>query len=444
MSALSDRISAAADPLAGSPNDYDSLIEMVGEARFVLLGEASHGTHEFYRERALITKWFIYQRGFNAVAAEADWPDAYRINRFVRGEGPDLDSVDALNGFRRFPQWMWRNADVLDFVAWLREHNDEQSFPDRKAGFYGLDLYSLHASIEAVLAYLDKVDPEAAKRARHHYSCFEHFGKEVETYGYAAGLGMASTCEDAVVQELIALRRREMDYLQRDGQVAAEAYFCAQQNALVVRNAEEYYRNMFRREVSSWNLRDSHMMETLVSLGEHLSKEQSAPAKIVVWAHNSHLGDARATQMGERGELNLGQLVRERFGKEAVSIGFTTYTGTVTAASNWGEPAERKQVRRAHRASYEALFHEVDTPRFFLNLRDNSRLAAELRMEKLERAIGVIYRPETELQSHYFHARLSDQFDGIIHFDHTRAVEPLERTTERELGEVEETFPTGL
>lgn len=444
MSALSDRISIAADTLTGSPDDYDSLIQMVGDARFVLLGEASHGTHEFYRERALITKRLIYQKGFNAVAAEADWPDAYRINRYVRGEGSDVDSVDSLAGFRRFPQWMWRNADVLDFVGWLREHNDEQPFPGRKAGFYGLDLYSLHASIEAVLAYLDKVDPEGAKRARHHYSCFEHFGKEVQTYGYAAGLGLARTCEDAVVQELIALRRREMEYLQRDGQVAADAYFCAQQNALVVRNAEEYYRNMFRREVSSWNLRDSHMLEVLVSLGEHLGKEQGAPAKIVVWAHNSHLGDARATEMGERGELNLGQLVRERFGKEAVSIGFTTYTGTVTAASNWDEAAERKQVRPGHRASYEALFHEADTPRFFLNLRDNSQLAAELRNEHLERAIGVIYRPETELQSHYFHARLPDQFDGIIHFDHTRAVEPLERSTEWELGEVEETFPSGL
>jgi len=246
------------------------------------------------------------------------------------------------------------------------------------------------------------------------------------------------------VKELVALRRQEMDYLGRDGQVAVDAYFCAEQNALVVRNAEEYYRNMFRREVSSWNLRDHHMMESLLSLGEHLSKEQGAPGRIVVWAHNSHLGDARATQMGERGELNLGQLVRERFGKGAVAIGFTTYIGSVTAASNWNEPAERKAVRPAHRDSYEALFHEVDTPRFFLDLRDDPQLAAELRNERLERAIGVIYRPETELQSHYFHARLSDQFDAVIHFDHTRAVEPLERTTEWELGEVEETFPSGL
>jgi len=338
---------------------------------------------------------------------------------------------------------MWRNADVLDFVGWLREHNDEQVFADRKCGFYGLDLYSLHASIEAVLAYLKRVDPEAAKRARHHYSCFEHFGKEIETYGYAAGFGMTPTCEEAVVKELVALRRKAMDYLQRDGQVAADAYFCAEQNALVVRNAEEYYRNMFRREVSSWNLRDTHMMESLVALTNHLSK-QGRPAKTIVWAHNSHLGDARATQMSERGELNLGQLVREHFGAEAVSIGFTTYDGTVTAASDWDGPAERKNVRPGHTESYEALFHDVDVPNFFLDLIRNGELAPHLRVERLERAIGVIYRPDTELISHYFHARLPDQFDAVLHYDHTRAVEPLERTAEWEMGEVEETFPSGL
>ena len=437
-----DLIIGAAEPLTGSPDDYDSLLNLVGDARFVLIGEASHGTHEFYRERALITKRLIYQRGFNAVAVEADWPDAYRINRFVQGASSDSDSIDALSGFKRFPQWMWRNADVLDFVGWLREHNDMQPFPDRKCGFYGLDLYSLHASIEAVLEYLKKVDPEAADRARHHYGCFEHFGKEVETYGYATGFGLTPTCEKAVVSELVALRRKAMDYLQRDGQVAADAYFCAEQNARLVRNAEEYYRNMFRREVSSWNLRDNHMLESLVSLAEHLGKS-GTPAKIVVWAHNSHLGDARATQMHDRGELNLGQLVRQRFGKEAVLIGFTTYEGTVTAASDWDGPAERKNVVPGHRDSYEALFHEVDVPRFYLDLRD-SEIASALRAERLERAIGVIYRPETELISHYFHARLSDQFDAVLHFDHTRAVEPLERTVEWEMGEVEETFPSGL
>lgn len=439
---LVDLVSEGAEPLVGAPNDFDGVIDLIGDARFVLVGEASHGTHEFYRIRAQISKVLIAQRGFNAVAVEADWPDAYRVNRFVRGVGEDVDSVEALSGFKRFPQWMWRNADVLDFVGWLREHNDEQVFADRKCGFYGLDLYSLHASIEAVLAYLNRVDPEAAKRARQHYSCFEHFGKEVQTYGYAAGLGLTPTCEDAVVKELVELRRKAMDYLQRDGQVAADAYFCAEQNARVVRNAEEYYRSMFRREVSSWNLRDTHMMESLISLADHLDKS-GAPGKIVVWAHNSHLGDARATQMSERGEFNLGQLVRQRFKKETVLIGFTTYEGTVTAASDWDGPAERKNVRPGHRDSFEALFHEIDVPRFYLNLRNND-ISSALRDERLERAIGVIYRPDTELVSHYFNARLSDQFDAVLHFDHTRAVEPLERTAEWELGEVEETYPSGL
>lgn len=239
------------------------------------------------------------------------------------------------------------------------------------------------------------------------------------------------------------VKNSDQEYLQRDGQVAADAYFCAEQNALVVRNAEEYYRNMFRREISSWNLRDSHMMESLMRLTIHLGNHRP-PAKIIVWAHNSHLGDARATQMGERGELNLGQLVREHFGKESVAIGFSTYDGTVTAASDWDGPAERKNVRPAHPDSYEALFHEIDVPNFFLGLRDDADLATALRKERLERAIGVIYRPETELMSHYFRARLPDQFDAILHYDHTRAVEPLERTTEWEAGEVEETFPTGL
>lgn len=440
---LVEVVGKAAEPLGGSPHDFDRVIDLIGDARFVLIGEASHGTHEFYRIRAQISKVIIANCGFNAVAVEADWPDAYRVNCFVRGAGHDVDSVEALSGFQRFPQWMWRNADVLDFVGWLREHNDEQPSENSKCGFYGLDLYSLHASVESVLAYLDKVDPAAAKQARHYYSCFEHFDKDIMTYGYATGFGMTPSCEDAVVRNLVELRRKAMDYLHRDGQVAADAYFCAEQNALVVRNAEEYYRNMFRREVSSWNLRDTHMMESLVLLTNHLSRG-GAPAKVIVWAHNSHLGDARATQMSERGELSLGQLVREHFGRETVSIGFTTYHGTVTAASDWDTPAERKNVRPAHPKSYEALFHDVDVPNFFLNLHDDVDLAAALRSERLERAIGVIYRPDTELISHYFRARLPDQFDAVLHYDHTRAVEPLERSAEWEMGEVEETFPSGL
>lgn len=443
MAAAIEVLNQAAVPLVGGPDDFDEVIHLIGNARFVLLGEASHGTHEFYRIRAQISKRLISQRGFSAVAVEADWPDAYRVNRYVRGAGNDSDGIEALGGFHRFPQWMWRNADVLDFIGWLREHNDQQAFENRKCGFYGLDLYSLHASIEAVLAYLDKVDPAGAKQARHYYSCFEQFGKDITTYGYATGFRMTQNCESAVVKNLVELQRKAMDYLSRDGQVAADAYFCAQQNALVVKNAEEYYRNMFRREVSSWNLRDTHMMESFLRLTNHLGKPD-APAKVIVWAHNSHLGDARATQMSRRGELNLGQLIREHFGGEAVSIGFTTYDGSVTAASEWDAPAERKIVRPAHPKSYEGLFHELDVPNFFLNLRDNSRLAATLREERLERAIGVIYRPDTELISHYFHAQLPQQFDGILHYDRTRAVEPLERTVEWEAGEVEETFPSGL
>jgi erythromycin esterase-like protein len=338
---------------------------------------------------------------------------------------------------------MWRNADVLDFVGWLREYNDGQPSENRKCGFYGLDLYSLHASIEAVLGYLTKVDPEAANRARRHYSCFDHFGRSAETYGWAAGFGMTATCEEQVVSELVALRRKAIEYLQRDGQMAADAYFCAEQNALIVRDAEQYYRTMFRRDHSSWNQRDTHMMRSLMALTDYLDKQRS-PAKIIVWAHNSHLGDARATQMSERGELNLGQLVRERCGPHSVSIGFTTHSGTVTAASDWDAPAERKNVRPSLPGSYEKLFHDVGSGRFWLNFRKHPKVKALLRAPALERAIGVIYRPDTERASHYFTARLSDQFDAVLHFDHTRAVEPLERDAQWTLGEVEETFPTGI
>jgi erythromycin esterase-like protein len=443
MNALPQLIREAAEPLTGSPYDYDPLLDLVGNAQFVLLGEATHGTHEFYRERAQITKRLILEKGFCAVAVEADWPDAYRVNRFVRGVSDDAEAVEALGGFKRFPQWMWRNADVLDFVGWLREHNQGQRREERKTGFYGLDLYSLQASIEAVLAYLSKVDPTSAKRARERYACFDHFGRDTQSYGLATGLRMTATCEDAVVNELIELRLREGEYLRGDGRIAADEFFCAEQNALVIKNAEQYYRTMFRGEVPSWNLRDGHMMETLVALAAHL-EPSSAPAKVVVWAHNSHLGNARATQMSERGEFNLGQLARERFGHRAILIGFTTHSGTVTAASEWDAPADRKQVRPAVPESYEKLFHHVAHPRFWLEFEKNPNIAVDLRGARLERAIGVIYRPQTERASHYFSARLPDQFDAVLHFDQTRAVEPLERNAAWELGEVEETFPTGL
>jgi erythromycin esterase-like protein len=439
---LKDVIAGAAVPLTGSSTDYDALLDMVGDSRFVLLGEASHGTHEFYRERAQITKRLITEKGFTAVAVEADWPDAYRVNRYVRGESRDSEAVDALGGFKRFPAWMWRNADVLDFVGWLRAHNDDVIDGSRQVGFFGLDLYSLHASIEAVLAYLDKVDPIGASAARYRYSCFEHFGEDPQAYGYAASFGLSQTCEQEVVSQLVELHRRAAEYARRDGRVAADDFFYAEQNARLVKNAEEYYRTMFRGRVSSWNLRDRHMAETLHALLVHF-EQQSRPAKVVLWAHNSHLGDARATDMGNAGEFNVGQLVRQRYGGDAVLIGFSSYTGTVTAASSWGGPAERKQVRPALPDSYESLFHDVAEARFMLNLREPG-ISKTLRREMLERAIGVIYLPETERVSHYFHARLSDQFDAVLHFDETRAVEPLERSGEWEAGEVPETFPSGM
>jgi erythromycin esterase-like protein len=338
---------------------------------------------------------------------------------------------------------MWRNTVVVDFVEWLREYNASLPPNASRVGFYGLDLYSLYTSIESVLSYLAKVDPEAAKRARYRYSCFEHFAEDTQAYGYAANFGITESCEKEVIDQLIELRRRAADYASRDGRVAQDEFFFAEQNARLILNAERYYRTMFRGRAESWNLRDTHMAETLDALVTHLNAQGQA-AKVAVWEHNSHLGDARATYMAEHGELNVGQLVRQRYGSEAALVGFTTYTGTVTAASDWDGPAERKRVRPALPNSYEASFHEIGTPNFVLPLNDSRQVAIALRDPRLERAIGVIYLPQTERQSHYFEARLSDQFDAAIHFDETHALEPLERCALWETGEPPETFPTGV
>ena len=436
--AVLNAVRQSACPLFGDDSDFDPLMHLVGNSRFVLIGEASHGTHEFYRVRAQITKRLIAEKGFTGVAVEADWPDAYRVNSFVKFEGSDDDAVQALGGFKRFPAWMWRNADVLDFVGWLRNYNEHRHA--NRAGFYGLDLYSMHASMRAVLDFLDKVDRDAASRARHRYACFDRFGADTQAYGYAAGCGLAKSCEDEALSQWMEMRRRAADLAHRDGRVARDAFFFAEQNARLVKNAEEYYRSMFHERVSSWNLRDQHMAETLDALVHHLGRD----AKLVVWAHNSHLGDARATEMSQRGELNLGQLVREKYGSDATLVGFTTYSGTVTAASGWDSPAERKHVRPALAGSYEALFHAIGTPNFFLPLRTKDDAAHALAEPRLERAIGVIYLPRSERASHYFHAQLPAQFDGILHYDETRAVEPLERTAGWEAGEVYETYPTAL
>jgi len=441
---VAEVVRRAARPLSGAAGDYDPLLELIGASRFVLLGEASHGTHEFYAERAEITKRLIEGRGFTAVAVEADWPDAYRVNRYVRGESEDAHAREALSGFERFPQWMWRNTVVVDFVEWLRAYNDALPQGAQKVGFYGLDLYSLYTSIEAVLGYLERVDPEAARRARQRYSCFEHFGGDTTSYAYAAAYGAAESCEPGVVEQLVELRRRASELANRDGRVARDEFFHAEQNARLVKNAEEYYRSMFRGRVESWNMRDRHMAETLDALVAHLVAE-GREARVAVWEHNSHLGDARATEMGQSGEWNVGQLVRERYPRDCVLVGFTTHRGTVTASSDWDEPGRRKRVRPALAGSYEALFHDVETPNFMLNLREEGPVRDLLGRPRLERAIGVIYRPETERLSHYFHARLAEQFDAVLHFDETRAVEPLEPGSHWEAGEEPpETYPTGM
>jgi len=438
-------VAAEAHSLHGTPDDFDPLLARIGNARVVLLGEASHGTHDFYRVRAEITKRLIREKGFRAVAVEADWPDAYRVNRYVRGHSRDHDAVEALGGFVRFPQWMWRNADVLDFVGWLREHNEGIAGDTARVGFYGLDLYSLHTSIAAVLDYLRVVDPEAAGRAARRYGCFDHFGTEPQAYGYATTLGLEPSCEREVIGQLVELRAAAAEYARRDGRLAPDDLFFAERNAQVVATAERYYRTMFLSNVESWNLRDRHMADTLVALSHFLELQNVAP-RIVVWAHNSHQGDARATEIGRRGELTLGQLARERFGEEAVLVGFTTYEGTVTAASDWDAYVERKTVRPGLPGSYEALFHETGVPNFYLDLRGPGEAVRLLTQPRLERAIGVIYRPETERLSHYFEAVMPRQFDAVFHYDHTRAVEPLERTPIWERGSVElpETYPSAL
>ncbi|MEX2154445.1 MAG: erythromycin esterase family protein [Gemmatimonadaceae bacterium] len=441
---LTDELLAVAHPLTGSNADFEPALELAADKRLVLIGEATHGTHEFYRIRAELTKRLIRDHGFRAVAIEGDWPDAHRVNRYVRGQDGAADAMEALSGFTRFPQWMWRNADVLDFVGWLRAFN-ESAPPDRVAGFYGLDLYSLHASMEAVVSYLRRIDPDAALRAVRRYACFDQHGPEPQEYGYAAEVDRLPSCEEAVIQQLIDLRTRSAAYLRRDGQPAADDLFFAEQNAKVVMGAEQYYRAMYRGSVASWNVRDRHMVQTLDALRSHLDA-QYAGTKIVVWAHNSHLGDARATDMGNQGEVNVGQLVRQRYGGEALLIGFTTYDGTVTAASDWGAPVERKRVRPALDRSYEALFHAVGLSRFFLDLHRHRVVRAALRGPRLERAIGVIYRPDTERLSHYFDASLPLQFDAVFHYDRTRAVEPLEKTS-RWMGgapELPETYPSAL
>jgi protein-L-isoaspartate(D-aspartate) O-methyltransferase len=413
--------------------NLDRLLQRIGDSRLVLLGEASHGTAEFYDMRARITWELIKKKGFNIIAVEADWPDASHIDHFIHDTCPDplLESAP----FSRFPTWMWANQSVLKFVHWLKTHNDRVSDPGMKVGFYGLDLYSLYSSIEVVLNYLDEVDPATAEVARVRYGCLMPWINDPGMYGQVTITRQYRECEKDVVAALQDLLRKRVDYSRADG----ERFFNIEQNARLVTNAERYYRTMYYAENSSWNQRDQHMFDTLLSVLEF----RGPKSKAVIWEHNSHIGDARATQMSARGEFNIGQLTRQKFPDSCYLIGFGTDHGTVAAASEWGGPMEIKQVQPSHIDSYERLCHEVNTDYFLLPLTQPLKeiTRRELLAERLERAIGVIYRPETELQSHYFYASLPRQFDEYIWFDETRAVDALTRDITRG---PPDTFPFGI
>lgn len=424
----------AAEPLPALDDPaFGRLFDRFADRRVILLGEASHGTSEFYRARAAITRRLIEAHGFTIVAVEADWPDAAAIDRYVRHRSA---RAGAEPPFQRFPAWMWRNTDVDAFVAWLRSHNEGLS-PERRAGFHGLDLYNLSGSIAAVLEYLDAVDPEAAAVARERYGCLTPWQKEPSAYGRAVLTARYRTCERDVVAQCRALLEKRLEYAQADG----ESFLDAAQNARLIASAERYYRIMYYGGAESWNLRDTHMFETL----EHLLAARGPRARAVVWAHNSHIGDARHTEMGAvREELSIGQLCRERFGDEAALIGFGTHAGTVAAATDWGGEMQVKRVRPSHRDSYERLCHDAGTARFLLDLRRGRHEALRrcLLEPRLERFIGVIYRPETELTSHYATASLPQQFDAFVWFDETTAVTPLGPQHARP--GVPDTYPFGL
>jgi len=411
--------------------DLDALIERAGDSRIVLLGEASHGTSEFYRMRARITQRLIAEKGFGIVAVEADWPDAARIDDYVRHVDTPASEWTA---FSRFPTWMWRNEEVRSFVDWMHGHNKSLADKDR-AGFYGLDMYSLYNSADRVIEYLDGVDPDLAHIARERYGCLSPWESDPAAYGHAALTGKYRACEDDVVKMLSDLFKNQSKLASHDG----ERFLDAAQNARLVADAERYYRIMYYGSHASWNLRDTHMFDTLRTLLTFRGPQ----SKAVIWAHNSHIGDASYTEMSARGELNIGQLARESFPGETCHVGFGTDHGTVAAASNWDEPMQVKNVRPSHPQSFERLFHRTGQPGMILPLRRDQvpDLHEALKKPLLERAIGVIYRPETELASHYFEAHLSQQFDEYVWIDETSAVTPLDTT---KLAGLPDLYPFGV
>lgn len=432
LAELADRLRQAAEPLPAIDDPaFGTFFSRFGSMRIVALGEATHGTSEFYRARAAITRYLIESHGFSIVAVEADWPDAARIDAFTRHRAPAPGKAEA---FTRFPTWMWRNAETDAFICWLRDHN--AALPENaRVEFRGLDVYSLSASIEAVLHYLDEHDPEGAHEARRRYGCLTPWQERPEIYGRAVLMGEKPSCEDAVVEQLRSLLERRLEDLSSEG----EAYFDAAQNARIVRAAEQYYRIMYHGSTESWNLRDRHMFDTL----QRLLAARGPDAKAVIWAHNSHIGNASATAMGWQGEFNIGELCRTAYGNDAALIGFGTDRGTVAAADDWGLPMRIMDVRPALRDSHEAAFRLAGVPCSLTDWQrpDRGWLRNLLAEPRLNRAIGVIYRPETERWSHYFETVLAEQFDAYVWFEETRAVTPLPSVPPHG---VPETYPFGV
>jgi erythromycin esterase-like protein len=414
---MSAALSAAAVPIKFAAGDYEDIIAAIGDARFVLLGESTHGTHEYYRERSRISERLIRERGFNAILIEGDWSPTWRVNQYVRGLGTDRSAEQALGGYMRFPRWMWGNTDFRDLVERVRTYNLTQP-AERRVGIYGMDVYDIFDAADAVVAYLRRADPAAAKRAERQYDCFDPYKGDTAAYG-------ASTQRGGSCKEEAAAAEAEVKRIPRpSGAAEAEAHFGAQRAAASVVAGEEYFRVAYTGSMS-WNARDTRMAQNVEAAAQHLASLSGQPGKAVAWSHNSHTGDARATSAANRGELNLGQLMRQRHGSSAFLLGFLTHGGTVMAAPEWDQPGQVYTVRPALAESDAGLFHTLGIPNFSLLLRGNAELKTLLGEPRLQRAIGVIYAPRTERQSHYFEARLADQFDAALYFDQTRAVTPI-------------------
>jgi erythromycin esterase-like protein len=431
---LSEALRLAAKPLS-TPDDLDPLLDQVGEARFVLLGEASHGTSDFYRWRAELSKRLIQEHGFNFIAVEGDWPDCYRVNRYIRGlPGGGASAREVLHAFERWPTWMWANEEIVELAEWLRAWNTRRA-PEAQVGFYGLDVYSLWDSMRVVTEYLERIDPSLAQEARLAYRCFEPYAEDVQEYARATAI-VPTSCEDEAVGVLRTMRSNAPAF-REDGR---EGYFDAEQNALVARNAEVYYRTMVRGGPGSWNVRDMHMVETLERLMEH----QGPEARGIVWEHNTHIGDARFTDMARAGMFNVGQLVRQAHDRDGVVlVGFATHRGTVIAAEEWGAPMERMRVPSARRGSIEDALHDGigrDALLIFDGTQDGGIVGLDEPMG--HRAIGVVYDPTREQWGNYVPTIVPRRYDAMVYVDESRAVNPLHMPV-RVDGELPETYPTG-